>query len=272
MGVNMDSEGRPDYRDDFEDDQPVKKPVFTISLDPEAGRALRVPVPCDAADSSATDVQVDSFFNFTERFRSFPDLPDFGILYLSVPEAAELVTRDVRLSRPRILTSKDSSLLPPSRVESSEAAGLARFTKDIQTRLMRSVESKSLQCRSRPRAFTDFLNRGDEAVLPERTFLHFNDLVTWLREAAISIILIRRNWDRRCRSSNNKSSPWLRVSRPMWKYGGHSATDGRQPDGRACCLQSQRQISGSGFKINLRRQSTRSPVAKSARDRQEEHA
>ena len=110
-------------------------------------------------------------------------MPDFGILYLSVPEAAELVTKDLRLSKPQIFSSKDDGLQPPSRVQSSEAAGLARFTKDIQTRLLRSVESKNLQCRIRPRNFTDFLDRGDEAVLPERTFIHFNDLVVWLREA-----------------------------------------------------------------------------------------
>lgn len=179
----MDSEGRRDYRDDFEDDPPIKNPVFTIAFDPEAGRALRMPNPCDAADSSAKDVQVNSFFNFTERFRRFPDLPDFGILYLSVPEAAELVTKDLRLSKPHIFSSKDDGLLPPSRVQSSEAAGLARFTKDIQTRLLRSVESKNLHCRIRPKDFADFLNRGDEAFLPERTFIHFNDLVVWLREA-----------------------------------------------------------------------------------------
>ena len=47
---------------------------------------------------------------------------------------------------------------------------------------MRSVEQHRLSCKVQPRELEDFLRRGDERFLPERTFIHYNDLVVWLRD------------------------------------------------------------------------------------------
>ena len=165
-----------------DDDPPVLTPVVSVHLDPLVGVTLKAPRLRSSEDNPEESTVVDTFFNISERFRRFPDLPDFGILYLNIPAAASLTVEDLRLGGKHTLTGKESSKSTPAKAAKAELAAVAKLTKDLEGRLLRAIEQHRLPCKVQPRELEDFLHRGNERFLPERTFIHFNDLIVWLRD------------------------------------------------------------------------------------------
>ena len=100
----MNDETRVPGIDDI--DQPVLTPVVSVHFDPQVGVTLKAPRLRSSEDALEESTVVDTFFNISERFRRFPDLPDFGILYLNIPAAASLTVEDLHLSGRHTFTGK----------------------------------------------------------------------------------------------------------------------------------------------------------------------
>lgn len=114
------------------------------------------------------------YYNYVEQHLPFPELPDFGIFYLSVPAAASLISEDlIQSGRNRIAAAEGS--LNETR-EKSHLELTALFGEYIS----RSLVDGTLPCKSGTRDLVDLLERGGERFIPEQTYIHYNDFVKWL--------------------------------------------------------------------------------------------
>ncbi len=112
-----------------------------------------------------------------------PELPNFGLFYLSIPDAASLIVEDLKRNNRRVTFGmyEDAEGTPEER-EKNFKQGVATLTSDLQSRLLYAVRHGKVRSFSKSRTLEDFLQRGDEEHLPELTFIHYTDLVAWLTQ------------------------------------------------------------------------------------------
>lgn len=108
--------------------------------------------------------------------RAYPPLPSFGILYLSVRRAAELIVRDMyERSRPPFDKLIDD--VP------GYAEELARpqegFTPKIQLYLVKAIQKGRLRAVSKANTYRDFVEHGDQVQI-SRLYIFYGDLMNWL--------------------------------------------------------------------------------------------
>ncbi len=112
-----------------------------------------------------------------------PELPNFGLFYLSISDAASLIVEDLKRNNRRVTFGmyEDAESTPEER-ETNFKKGVAALTSDLQSRLLYAVRHSKVRSFSKSRTLEDFLQRGDEDHLPELTFVHYTDLIAWLTQ------------------------------------------------------------------------------------------
>ena len=109
-----------------------------------------------------------------------PELPNFGIFYLSISSAAALIVDDLRRSNRTSFGFEEGIDQDRKKLEKRLKSRLAELIADLEARLLASVENGRLRCCTQNRTLEDFLQRGDLRYIPEYTYIHYSDLVAWL--------------------------------------------------------------------------------------------
>jgi hypothetical protein len=112
-----------------------------------------------------------------------PELPNFGIFYLNIRNAAALIVEDLKRSGRSTFGVEDDGKESLARREKRFAKRIAELTTDLEARLLKSVENGRLRFVTQNPTLEDFLQRGDERHLPEYTYIHFSDLLKWLMDS-----------------------------------------------------------------------------------------
>lgn len=112
-----------------------------------------------------------------------PELPNFGIFYLSIPNAAALIVDDLKRSGRTTFGVEENGDDDLKKREKRLASRVAELTADLETRLLASVESGRLLCSTQSRTLEDFIQKGDRLYLPEYTHIYYSDLLAWLGDA-----------------------------------------------------------------------------------------
>jgi hypothetical protein len=154
---------------------PNVSPRVVITHHPIAGKRFEIEQPSEGNDRpKSTGHAAKVFYNYVEEHLPFPELPNFGVLHLSVPRAAALIGEDlIRSGRNGVVERKDSET--PRRERSH-----FELTTQFQARLLRSIKQGTLRCVPGARDLADLLEPGPSDLIPERTYIHYNDLVKWL--------------------------------------------------------------------------------------------
>jgi hypothetical protein len=150
-------------------------PKIIVTHHPIKGQRMRIEQPGDSDDTGTLAGHTAKvFYNFVEEHLPFPELPNFGVLHLSVPKAAALIAEDlIRSGRSGVVERKEGSV--PGRERS-----LSELTAQFQARLLRSIDRGTLRYFAGARDLADLLEPGPSDLIPERTHIHYNDLVKWL--------------------------------------------------------------------------------------------
>ena len=108
--------------------------------------------------------------------RAYPSLPNFGILYLSVLRATELIVRDMcERNRPPF-----DQLLSDTPDFAEKLAKLQEaLTQKILQNLVAAIEKGRLRVVSRVNTYHNFVEHGDESQV-SRSYIFYGDLVNWL--------------------------------------------------------------------------------------------
>jgi hypothetical protein len=161
--------------DDKNETPPHVSPRVVITHHPIEGQRMKIEQPSDSHDAAAPiDHTAKVFYNYVEEHLPFPELPNFGVMHLSVPRAAALIGEDlIRSGRNGVVERKESSGLRRER-------SLLELTVQFQARLLRSIQQGTLHCVAGARDLADLLEPGPSDLIPERTYIHYNDLVKWL--------------------------------------------------------------------------------------------
>jgi hypothetical protein len=101
-----------------------------------------------------------------------PDLPNFGIFYLNVPNAAALIVEDLKRSGRYSFEVEEAGGESRAEGEKRLERRIAGFTADLELRLLNAVERGILRSCGRSRTLEDFLRRGNQQHVPEYTNIH----------------------------------------------------------------------------------------------------
>lgn len=112
-----------------------------------------------------------------------PELPNFGIFYLSIPSAAALIVDDLKRSGRTTFGVEENSDEDSKKREKRLASRVAELTANLEARLLASVESGRLRCCTQSRTLEDFLQGSDRQYLPDYTHIQYSDLLAWLADA-----------------------------------------------------------------------------------------
>lgn len=108
--------------------------------------------------------------------RAYPPLPSFGILYLSVRRATELIVRDM-YERNR---SPFDTLLTDTPGYAEKVAGMQEsLTPTIRQHLLDAIGKGRLRAVSKVNTYRDFIEYGDQSQV-SRSYIFYGDLVNWL--------------------------------------------------------------------------------------------
>lgn len=120
------------------------------------------------------------YYNPTQRHRTFPELPDFGILYINLPRAAHLIAVDLWFSGRYVVKGMPDVVAFETIEDPAIVSALSDLTKTFEKRLLRSIQEGQLPSVQRKRDFADFVDAFDEDYIPGETYIHYNDLRKWL--------------------------------------------------------------------------------------------
>jgi hypothetical protein len=152
-----------------------ESPKIIVTHHPIEGRRMRIEQPSGSNGTGASaDHTAKVFYNYVEEHLPFPELPNFGVLHLSVPKAAALVAEDlIRSGRNGVVERKEG-------IAAGRERSFSELTVQFQTRLLHSIEQGTLRHVAGARDLADLLEPGISDLIPERTYIHYNDLVRWL--------------------------------------------------------------------------------------------
>ena len=90
-----------------------------------------------------------------------PELPNFGVFYLSIPDAAKLIVEDLKRNNRRVTFGvyEDAESAPEER-EKNFTKGVAALTSDLQSRLLHAVRQGKVRSFSKSRTLEDFSAKG----------------------------------------------------------------------------------------------------------------
>ena len=125
---------------------------------------------------------LDGLLDIGDEHR-LPELPNFGIFYLSIPNADALIVEDLKRSGRTTFGVEDRGTESRARREKRLANRIAKLNADLEARLLKSVENGRLRFATQNRTLEDFLQKGDERYLPEYTYIHYSDLLKWLTDS-----------------------------------------------------------------------------------------
>jgi hypothetical protein len=130
--------------------------------------------------SSKSPVQTTGGPFYTNLPDPYPTVPDFGILYLRVSEAAAILSEDLYETGRYPFSDLQNLDHTESQLEAQKAELPAQLTARIQAHLMRAIGAGRLPAFSRTGSLEDFLANGDEPLIAERLYIHCGALRKWL--------------------------------------------------------------------------------------------
>jgi hypothetical protein len=148
----------------------------------------------DQQDASELERPEGPSYRWEFLSEPYPDLPHFGVLYLSIPRAASLMVADLH-QRGRYPFSKlNARGLSSAQHEKQEAKLRAQLTGKIQKHLLQAVAGNRLKAVVKVGTIRDFLENGDETLAAERAFIFYGDLLEWLARSgyADKLLLVDR--------------------------------------------------------------------------------
>jgi hypothetical protein len=101
-------------------------------------------------------------------------IPYFGIWHLTVTKATELVALDKLLAMPLQNVAKPTNL-DESTFDLPFMAVLKEEAKKLESQLVTAIDQGNLKA-------AQVLRDPDERIIPDRSYIDFNDLTEWLRE------------------------------------------------------------------------------------------
>jgi hypothetical protein len=112
----------------------------------------------------------------------YPTLPNFGILYLSVPRAASLIVDDLvihnRSPFRKLQTTKEN--LSDSQREDLAEKHRPELTAQVEARLLQEIASGRLASVTAIKDMEDVTQRIDEQNAASRTYIFYGNLLRWL--------------------------------------------------------------------------------------------
>jgi hypothetical protein len=119
------------------------------------------------------------------RYRSFPnpypELPNFGILYLSVPRAATLIVEALHEQDRYPFSSLRAVNLTPTLLEERTVKLKTELLAKIQAYLVQAISKGRLQSVTKTGSLKEFIEYGDEAPIISHTYIFYGELLNWLR-------------------------------------------------------------------------------------------
>jgi hypothetical protein len=124
----------------------------------------------------------------------YPELPHFGVLYLSVPRAASLMVADLHQRGRYPFSTLNARRLSAPQLEKQETKLRSQLTEQIQEHILEAIAGSRLKAVVKPGNIKEFLNKGDGSFAAERTFIFYGDLLEWLARSgyADKVLLVDR--------------------------------------------------------------------------------
>jgi hypothetical protein len=124
--------------------------------------------------------RLGNYMMFRLMMDRYPALPDFGIFQLSITDAASLIAQDLSMrGKPPFDNVSDEAFLSADKAELREQLGKPLISQ-IQSHLLEAVKLGTILSRCTVRTEEEFISAGSDALLPNRTFVYYGDLLRWL--------------------------------------------------------------------------------------------
>lgn len=118
-------------------------------------------------------------YEFIKAPDPFPELPNFGILYLTVPQAATLLADNLALCERYPFTELKAVATNLQR-EKQHTDERDKLAKNLQLILKESVRDGRLASFHRVGSLKDFIDHQNAQFQDDLTYIHYKDLKQWL--------------------------------------------------------------------------------------------
>lgn len=109
----------------------------------------------------------------------YPELPNFGLFYLSVPQLANILAHDLLYTGRHPFTRIDQRRLQ----KTEKLRKISQVASQFERKLVCAIKEGELPARYKAGTIKNFLDAKDSALAPDRTYIYFTDAYQWLLQS-----------------------------------------------------------------------------------------